>query len=56
MMTLDSSPNVLESFLTRKGVLKLGVKASLVKVFSRVQRFGYRRHVLRTGAGPLRLR
>jgi acylphosphatase len=45
-MTLDSSPNVLESFLTRKGVLKLGVKASLVKVFGRVQRVGYRRHVL----------
>jgi acylphosphatase len=44
-MTLDSSPNVLESFLTRKGVLKLGVKASLVKVFGRVQRVGYRRHV-----------
>jgi acylphosphatase len=37
---------VLESFLTRKGVLKLGVKASLVKVFGRVQRVGYRRHVL----------
>jgi acylphosphatase len=45
-MTLDSSSNVLESFLTRKGVLKLGVKASLVKVFGRVQRVGYRRHVL----------
>jgi acylphosphatase len=45
-MTLDSSPNVLESFLTRKGVLKLGVKASLVKVFGRVQRVGYRRYVL----------
>jgi acylphosphatase len=37
---------VLESFLTRKGVLKLGVKVSLVKVFGRVQRVGYRRHVL----------
>jgi acylphosphatase len=36
----------LESFLNTKDVSILGVKASLVKVFGRVQRVGYRRHVL----------
>jgi acylphosphatase len=36
----------LESFLNTQGVSILGVKASLVKVFGRVQRVGYGRHVL----------